>query len=84
MPPTCQRILLLHMDGSVIRTKPDHPFFTENGWVNAGDLRAGDLLRTHDGSWATVLAVAIEEQPVHQFVPGFLPYPATGLLTAGR
>ena len=47
------------------------------------DLRAGDLLRTHDGSWATVQAVEVEERPVHQLVPGVMPYPATGLMTAG-
>ncbi len=50
--------------------------------MDAADLSAGDLLRTHDGSWATVQAAEVEEQPV-QLAPGFLPYPATGLLPAG-
>ena len=50
MFPTRQCIMLLHLGGSVIPTKADHPFFTSNGWVDAGDLRDGDLLRTHDGS----------------------------------
>jgi hypothetical protein len=76
-------IIVLHVDGHVIKAKADHPFFTSNGWVDAADLRAGDLLRTHDGSWATVQAVEVEEQAVHQLVPGFAPYPSSGLLPAG-
>ena len=74
----------LEVDGHAVRTLPGHPFLTDAGWVSAGDLRVGDLLRTHDGSWATVRAVAVEElQPVHQLVPGFAPYPSSGLLPAG-
>jgi len=81
-PRSC--IIALQVDGHVIHTTPDHPFFTARGWVEAGDLRAGDLLRTHDGTWATVQAVAVEEeQHVHQLVPGFMPYPSSGLLPAG-
>jgi hypothetical protein len=76
-------IVVLHVDGHVIRTKADHPFFTDKGWVDAGDLRAGDLLRTRDGSWATVQAVEVEQRPVHQLVPGVMPYPTSGLLPAG-
>jgi intein/homing endonuclease len=60
MFPTRKRIVLLHLSGHVIRTKPDHPFFTSKGWADAGDLRAGDLLRTRDGSWASVQAVGVE------------------------
>ena len=78
-----QQVVVLHVDGHVIRTKPDHPFFTDKGWGDAGDLRADDLLRTHDGSWASVQAVEFEERPVHQLTPGFMPYPSSGLLPAG-
>lgn len=76
-------LIALHVDGHVNRTTPDHPFFTTNGWVDAGDLRAGDLLRTRDGSWATVQAVEGEQRPVHQIVPGVMPYLSSGLLPAG-
>jgi hypothetical protein len=82
MPPFTT-VMALHVDGHVIKATPGHPFFTDKGWVDAGDLRAGDLLRTHDGSWATVQAVEVEEQPVHQLVPGVMPYPSSGLLPAG-
>jgi hypothetical protein len=83
MPSFPINIIVLHVDGHVIKTKADHPFYTSNCWVDAGDLRADDLLRTRDGSWATVQAVAVEEQPVHQLVPGVMPYPSSGLLPAG-
>jgi hypothetical protein len=46
MFPTPKPVLLLHLNGNVIRTKADHLFYTPNGWVDAFDLRAGDLLRT--------------------------------------
>jgi hypothetical protein len=77
-------IIALHVDGHVIRTTPGHLFFTDKGWVDADDLVAGDLLRTRDGSWATIQAVEVEEQPVNQLVPGVMPYPSSGLLPAGR
>lgn len=78
-----RQVIVLQVDGHVIKTKANHPFFTSNGWLDAADLRAGDLLRTHDGSWVSVQAVEVEEQPVHQLVPGVMPYPVSGLLLAG-
>jgi len=66
------RIVALQVDGHVIHTTPSHSFFTDKGWVDAGYLRAGDLLHTHDGTWATVQAVA-----------GYFPKPSSGLLPAG-
>lgn len=77
-----RQVVRLHVDGHVIRTAPCHPFFTDKGWVDAGDIRAGDLLRTHDRTWATVQAVAVEEDPVHQLAAGFGSYPSSGLLPA--
>jgi intein/homing endonuclease len=39
MFPTHKRIVLLHLNGQIIRTTADHPFFIQGqGWVNAGDL----------------------------------------------
>ena len=80
---TRKQILTLKVDGHVIKTKAGHPFFTSKGWVEASDLVAGDLLRTHQGTWATVQAVEVEEAPVPQLVPGFFPYPMSGVLPAG-
>jgi hypothetical protein len=51
--------------------------------VDALELVPGDLLRTVQGIWAIVQAVHVEEAPVHQLVPGFMPYLSSGLLPAG-
>lgn len=80
--PSFTTIITLHVDGHVIKTTLGHPFFTDNGWVDAGDFLAGDLLRTQQGTWATVQALAVEEAPVRQLVPGNMPYPVSGLLPA--
>jgi hypothetical protein len=81
--PFFTRAIALHVDGHVIKTKAEHPFYTSNGWVDAYGLRVGDLLRTRQGSWATVQAVEVVEAPVHQLVPRIIPYPTSELLTAG-
>ncbi len=48
------RILHLHVNGEVIRTTPEHPFFDKSrGWIEAGALQEGDEVRT-DSGWATV------------------------------
>ena len=40
----------LHVDGEVISTTEEHPFWVaDKGWVEAEDLRVGDLLTTEDG-----------------------------------
>jgi RHS repeat-associated protein len=49
------RILHLHAGGQVIRTTPEHPFWVEGaGWLEAGLLRAGDLVCSEDGQWVLV------------------------------
>jgi hypothetical protein len=53
MFPICQRILLLHLSGNIIRTAPDHPFFTNNGWVEAGEKNKGVRL----GFWANSVSL---------------------------
>jgi Pretoxin HINT domain/Bacterial Ig-like domain (group 3)/Bacterial Ig domain len=48
------RILHLHLNGEVIRTTPEHPFFAmERGWVEAGALQEGDEVRT-DSGWVKI------------------------------
>ena len=40
----------LYVDGEVISTTEEHPFWVvDKGWVEASDLRVGDLLQTEDG-----------------------------------
>src|SRR5205823_11287466 len=44
------RIWHLHIDGKIIRTSGEHPFFVHNrGWTEANRLQPGDLLESHDG-----------------------------------
>ena len=43
-------LLDLHVDGELISTTEEHPFWVvDEGWVQADDLRVGDLLITEDG-----------------------------------
>jgi hypothetical protein len=43
-------ITLVALDGEVLETTPEHPFFTfEKGWVGAGDLLPGMQVRQADG-----------------------------------
>ena len=48
-------IIRLSINGEVIETTAEHPFYVDGiGFVNAGDLKAGDEVRTADGSTARV------------------------------
>ena len=43
-------VLNLHLQGQVIRTTLEHPFWVEGrGWTAVKDLQPGALLRGHDG-----------------------------------
>jgi hypothetical protein len=59
-------VLYLVIDGELIETTPDHPFYTMDGeWVAAGELQSGDRIRQADGSYGTVEAI----QFVYQLQP---------------
>ncbi len=48
-------ILNLHINGKVIQTTKEHPFWVAGkGWIDARDLQPGDLLSSHDGRWIPV------------------------------
>ncbi|MGH2411125.1 MAG: Hint domain-containing protein, partial [Chloroflexota bacterium] len=62
-PPTWVMAIGL-ADGSTIEVTPEHPFWVDRGvyfvgpgWLQAGDLRVGDQLRTASGGEATVVAL---------------------------
>jgi intein/homing endonuclease len=57
-----KRIVLLHLGGNVIRTVSDHPLYTTKGWLDAGNLRVGDLLRTLDSEPVPVEAVSVSDE----------------------
>jgi RHS repeat-associated protein len=55
-------ILHLTIDGELIETTAEHPFYTIEGeWVNAGELEPGDQIWSLDGDYGTVEAVAVIE-----------------------
>ncbi len=52
---TIGRIVHLHVNGQVIRTTTEHPFWVYNrGWLPARELQIGDRLVSHDGKTAAV------------------------------
>ncbi len=64
------RLTELDIDGEIIRCTDTHPFQIKGkGWVNAGDLQAGDIVYTKDWNTATVKAVTHLEfdEPVEVF-----------------
>ena len=53
------RLLHLHIGGRIIKTTAEHPFYVAGrGWLDACQLRAGDLLVGHDGKFVAVEANA--------------------------
>jgi hypothetical protein len=51
-------VVNLHAGGRVIRTTREHPFYVKGrGWLSAGLLEQGDLLRSHDGQWVPMEAL---------------------------
>lgn len=86
MFPTRKRIMLLHLNGKVIRTTADHPFSVAGqGWTDAADLHVGDKLRSSDGQDVPLDAISQnrEETVVYQMDASVPPFPCTGLWPAG-
>jgi len=55
-------LLILRAGRDTLLTTPDHPFLSLEGWQPAGELAAGEQLRTIDGRrWAIGGAVRVEE-----------------------
>ena len=61
-------------DGSAVTVTADHPFYVDAGavrkaagWVQAGDLRAGDRLRTEGGADLTVVALRYHTGSAHVY-----------------
>ena len=65
-----EELYTVTIDGEEIKATPGHPFYTsEEGWVSAKDLEAGDKVTTAEGEEATVEKVEKEEleQPVNVY-----------------
>ncbi|MEK7674620.1 MAG: polymorphic toxin-type HINT domain-containing protein [Verrucomicrobiota bacterium] len=51
-------LVVLTVGGEVIETTPEHPFWVRNeGWVRAGQLKAGDELLIRSGAWLPIIAL---------------------------
>jgi hypothetical protein len=62
MFPTRKRIFLLHLNGQVIRTTADHPFYVEGqGWINAADMPGAQPQGEHE------VVYNLGEQPMPPF-----------------
>lgn len=46
-----------------METTPGHPFYTDLGWVDAGDLQIGSLVMRADGSYGAVQTLEVKERP---------------------
>jgi hypothetical protein len=54
----------LSTDAGSIETTPNHRFFSaDRGWVEAGQLRVGERIRTANGTHALVLGFTLEATP---------------------
>ena len=57
----------LQYDGTTVTTTPTHPFYQpQKGWIDAIDLRAGDILVKSNGEYVVVEAIEHEllESPI--------------------
>ncbi|MBI4493717.1 MAG: hypothetical protein HY690_13075, partial [Chloroflexi bacterium] len=63
-----EQVVKLAIDGEVLATTPEHPFFTlEHGWLPAQALTAGLHVRKSDGGFGIVHALALEHQPQRMY-----------------
>jgi len=55
------------VEGTCVRTAPDHPFLSQSGWVEAGKLRSGDyVFRVTQSRIESELVFAVEPaEPAH-------------------
>ena len=55
-----QQMLSLELPtGEFVRVTPEHRFFCNDEWIEAGSLKAGDLLHLKGGDYTTVISVEV-------------------------
>ncbi|MBV8327736.1 Hint domain-containing protein [Chryseobacterium sp.] len=65
-----QQMLSLELPtGEFVRVTPEHRFFCNDEWIEAGNLKAGDLLHLKGGDYTTVISV--ETLPHYEKVYNF-------------
>ena len=60
-------MISLAIDGQVIETTPEHPFYVDGEWVAAGDLAVGDGIRSLDDDLGIVQAIQVEYHPQEMY-----------------
>jgi hypothetical protein len=53
----------LLVEGEWVETTPEHPFYTQTGWLPAGEITSGMYIRQADGDYAVVEQTAVKHQP---------------------
>lgn len=56
-------IVHLTIEGETIETTPNHPFYTDAGWVEAGDLWVGAAIYTAAGNYGYVQTTELAPHP---------------------
>lgn len=63
---TMQRVVdatvFIKLEGGIIETTAEHPFFTKEGWKDAADLTPNDKVQTKDKEWKAVKSQRFEYQ----------------------
>ena len=55
-----QQMLSLELPtGEFVRVTPEHRFFCNDEWIEAGSLKAGDLLHLKGGDYTTVISIEV-------------------------
>jgi len=62
-----EEILYLVIDGELIVTTPDHPFYMDGEWIPAGELEAGDEILKADGSVGFVESLEVALEPTEMY-----------------
>jgi len=62
-----EEILYLVIDGELIVTTPDHPFYRDSEWIPAGDLELGDEILKADGTVGFVDSLEIALEPTEMY-----------------
>lgn len=55
-----KKVVILTVNGEVIKTTEEHPFRVENRWVPAGHLKVGDMLMTLKGNTIKLESISYE------------------------
>ncbi len=56
-------IVYLTIDGEVIETTPSHLFYTDEGWVQAGELQIGEAILKADETYGFIQTSFTSQQP---------------------